>query len=111
MLAARGGVAVVPLVGSVPLQPPDATQASALEASHCRLTDEPMATLVSLAFNVSDGGGTTALVPVLSTVCGCKEEPQAASTLSATNPTMEFNANAYPKRRLPRVELITRLPG
>jgi hypothetical protein len=103
---------VVPVGGRVPLQPPEAVQALALAAFHCRLTDEPMSTLLSLAFNVSDGGGTTALlVPVASTVCECEEEPHAASALSAANPNIDFNANAVPKQRLRRIELITRLPG
>jgi hypothetical protein len=51
------------VVGSVPLQPPEAVQATALAAFHCSVTDEPMTTLVSLAFNVTDGGGTTVLFP------------------------------------------------
>jgi hypothetical protein len=77
--AVNGGVAAVPVGGRVPLQPPEAEQALALAAFHCRLTDEPMATLVSLAFNVSDGGGTTVLVPpavavpAASTVSVCAE--------------------------------------
>lgn len=49
--------------GSVPLQPPEAVQATALAAFHCSVTGEPMATLLSLAFNVTDGGGTTVLFP------------------------------------------------
>jgi len=115
--AVRGGVAVVPVGGRVPLQPPEAEQALALAAFHCRLTDEPMPTLLSLAFNVSDGGGTTVLVapaaldPVASTVSECEEEPHAASALSAANPSIDFNANAVPKQRLRRIELIMRLPG
>lgn len=70
---------VVPVVGSVPLQPPEAVQASALAAFHCSVTDAPMATLLSLAFNVTDGGGTTvlvpgaAVVPAASTVSVCEE--------------------------------------
>jgi len=59
----RGGVAVVPVGGIVPLQPPEAAQAMALAAFHCRLTVEPISTLLSLAFNVSDGGRTVAGVP------------------------------------------------
>lgn len=51
------------MVGSVPLQPPEAVQATAFAAFHCSVTGEPMATLVSLAFNVTDGGGTTVLFP------------------------------------------------
>jgi hypothetical protein len=77
--AVRGGVAVVPVGGRVPLQPPEAEQALALAAFHCRLTDEPMSTLLSLAFNVREGGGTTvllppaAVVPVASSVSECAE--------------------------------------
>jgi hypothetical protein len=59
----RGAVAVVPVGGRVPLQPPEAAQALALAAFHCRLTGEPISTLLSLAFNVSDGGRVAAVAP------------------------------------------------
>ena len=47
--AVRGGVVIVPVGGSVPLQPPEAVQVSALEAFHCSVTDAPMVTLFSFA--------------------------------------------------------------
>jgi len=56
---------VVPVVGNVPLQPPEAAQELALEALHCSVTDAPMATVVSLAFKVTNGGAVTAGVVAL----------------------------------------------
>ena len=51
----RGGVVIVPVVGWVPLQPPDAAQLLAWEASHCKVTEAPIVTLVSLALSTTDG--------------------------------------------------------
>ena len=56
---------MVPVVGNVPLQPPEAAQELALEALHCSVTDAPMATVVSLAFKVTNGGAATAGVVAL----------------------------------------------
>jgi hypothetical protein len=116
-------VVVVPVVGNVPLQPPEAAQELALEALHCSVTGVPMATVVSLAFKVTNGGATTAGVvglpvagllvgvllvgPLLAEVVSAFElEPHAASEPSAANANMDFNANANPMRRLRRIELI-----
>ena len=114
---------MVPVVGNVPLQPPEAAQELALEALHCSVTDAPMATVVSLAFKVTNGGAATAGVvalpvagllgglvlvgPLLAVVVSAFElSPHAASALSTTNTNMDFNANANPKLRLRRIELI-----
>ena len=113
---------MVPVVGNVPLQPPEATQELALVALHCSVTGVPMATAVSLAFKVTNGGAVTAGVvalpvgvllvgPLLAVVVSAFElSPHAASEVSAANTNIDFNANANPKRRLRRIELITRLP-
>jgi hypothetical protein len=77
-------VLVVPVVGSVPLQPPEAVQLSALTAFHCRVTGEPISTLLSLAFNVTDGGGTTVLFPGGVLVAGCVLVMGAASVPAAS---------------------------
>ena len=114
---------MVPVVGNVPLQPPEAEQDLALEALHCSVTEAPMATVVSLAFKVTNGGAATAGVvalpvagllgglvlvgPLLAVVVSAFElSPHAASALSTTNTNMDFNANANPKLRLRRIELI-----
>ena len=114
---------MVPVVGNVPLQPPDAAQELALEALHCSVTDEPMATVVSLAFKVTKGGATTAgavalpvvvllggvllVGPLLAVAVSALElAPHAASEPRAANANMDFNANANPMRRLRRIELI-----
>jgi hypothetical protein len=102
---------MVPVIGRVPLQPPEAVHEAAFEALHCRVTVAPMATLASLAFNVSDGGKATAETPEVSNV-EPTEVPRshAASAVRAANPKMNFNANAVLAEWLRRIELIMRLP-
>ena len=113
----------MPVVGTVPLQPPEAAQELASEALHCSVTGVPMATVVSLAFKVTKGGATTAgavalpvvvllggvllVGPLLAVVVSASElAPHAASEPSAANANMDFNANANPLRWLRRIELI-----
>jgi hypothetical protein len=118
---------VVPVVGNVPLQPPEAAQELALEALHCRVTGAPTATMVSLALRLTNGGATTAGVvalpvpalPVgavlgavlvasvlLPDVSAFELAPHAASEPSAAKTNIDFNANADPNWRLRRIELI-----
>ena len=116
---------VVPVVASVPLQPPDAVQVVALVALHCRVTDAPTATVLSLALKLTNGGAATAggvgvldaavldaavLLVELPDVSASELAPHAVSTPSTVNTNKDFNANANPERRLRRIELITRLP-
>jgi hypothetical protein len=112
-------VVVVPVVGKVPLQPPEAAQVSALAAFHWRVTDAPLATVLWLAFRLTKGGATTVGVvaaPVAVSVAMPGEvkalelEPHAASVLSTVNAIIDFNSNANLEQRLRRIELITRLP-
>jgi hypothetical protein len=113
-------VVVVPVVGSAPLQPPDAVQVVALVALHCSVTDAPTATVLSLAFKLTNGGAATAggvgeldaalLAAAPPDVCASELAPHAASALSTVNTNKDFNANANPELRLRRIELITRLP-
>jgi hypothetical protein len=121
-------VVVVPVVGMAPLQPPDAAQELAFVALHCNVTGEPIATVASLAFKVTKGGAETTgdvapllvaelLCAVLSVgvllevdVSAFELAPHAARELTATKPSIDFNANANLERRLRRIELITRLP-
>jgi hypothetical protein len=119
------------VVGSAPLQPPDAVQAVALVALHCSVTDAPTATVVSLALKVTNGGAATAggvavvdavlLVGVLllgvllvgmlvPDVSAFELAPHAASAPSTVNTNKDFNASAKPEWWLRRIELITRLP-
>jgi hypothetical protein len=109
-------VVVVPVIGNEPLHPPDALQLLALVALHTSVTGAPMATVVSLAFKVTNGGAATAgavalpvaavLVAVSPVVSAFELEPHAASEPSTVNTNIDFNANAKPKRRLRRIELI-----
>ena len=108
---------MVPAVGNVPLHPPDASQALAFVALHCSVTAVPMATVLSLAFKVTNGGVATvgdvaALLDVggVCDVSALELAPHAASELRAANANIDFNANANLVQRLRRIELITRLP-
>jgi hypothetical protein len=61
--AIKGSVVTVPLVGCVPLQPPDAVQVSAYFALHCKVAGVPMATVLFMAASVTTGFVTTVLGP------------------------------------------------
>jgi hypothetical protein len=105
---------MVPLVGNVPLQPPEAVQLSALEAFHCSVTDAPMATLLSFACRATVGavaaaaGLIAAVVPVKASDDDCPL--QAASALRAVIPRIDLMTNAALTRRLPQFDFIPRLP-
>jgi hypothetical protein len=49
VVAVSGSVVVVPLVGSEPIQPPEAVQDCASRALHCKVAGVPMATLLFTA--------------------------------------------------------------
>lgn len=55
MVAVRGLVVALPLVGWVPLQPPEALQDSASVALHCKVVEVPRVTLLFLATSVIAG--------------------------------------------------------
>jgi hypothetical protein len=107
-------VVIVPVVGTVPLQPPEAVQVSALEAFHCSVTDAPMVTLLSFACRLTVGAVATAtglaaaVVPVKASDDDCPL--QAASALRAVIPRIDLMTNAAQTRRLPQFEFIPRLP-
>jgi hypothetical protein len=112
--AVRGGLVIVPVVGSVPLQPPEAVQVSALEAFHCSVTDAPMATLLSFACRLTLGAVATAtglaaeVVPVKASDDDCPL--QAANALRAVIPRIALMTKTAQTRRLLQFEFIPRLP-
>jgi hypothetical protein len=55
VVAVRGSVVAVPLVGWVPAHPPDAAQVWAFFAFHCNVARVPMATLPLVATRVTAG--------------------------------------------------------
>jgi hypothetical protein len=61
--AIKGSVVTVPLVGCVPLHPPDAVQVSAYFALHCKVAGVPMATVLFMAASVMTGFVTTVSGP------------------------------------------------
>jgi len=64
--AIKGSVVTVPLVGCVPLHPPDALQVSAYFALHCKVAGVPMATVLFMAASVTTGFETVLLGPAFS---------------------------------------------
>jgi hypothetical protein len=107
-------VVIVPAVGIVPLQPPEAVQVSALDAFHCNVTDAPMATLLSFACRLTVGAVATAtglaaaVVPVKASDDDCPL--QAASALRAVMQRIDLMTNTAQTRRLPQFKFIPRLP-
>jgi hypothetical protein len=110
-------VVIVPAVGIVPLQPPEAVQVSALDAFHCSVTGEPMDTLLSSACRLTVGadGGIAAAAGLIAPAVPVKASDddcplQAASALRAVIPRIDLMTNAAQTRRLPQFEFIPRLP-
>ena len=82
MVAVSGSVVTVPLVGSVPLQPPEAVQVCASLALHCKVAGVPMATLLFMATSVTAG---FALSPAQAMLVVCRS----------------MNSRTPPARRIP----------
>jgi hypothetical protein len=59
--AVNGSVVTLPLVGCVPLQPPDAVHVSAYFALHCKVAEVPMGTVLFVAASVTTGFETPLL--------------------------------------------------
>ena len=91
---------MLPVGGMLPLQSPDAAQLLAFDAFHCRVTDEPTGTVVSLAFRLTDGAGMDdwELPEPESEVCAVELDPQAANEPRVANASIDFNANANRER-------------
>jgi hypothetical protein len=80
VVAVRGLVVIVPLVGWAPLQPPEAVQDFAPVALHCKVVEVPLATLLFLATRVTAGLATwlpveteEVLLPVVAEVSADEE--------------------------------------
>ena len=69
VVAVRGSVVAVPLVGCGPVQPPEAMQVCASWAFHCKVAAVCMGTLVLSATNVTAGVPLLTPPAVVSTVC------------------------------------------
>jgi hypothetical protein len=82
---------MVPLVGCVPLQPPDAVQVSAFFALHCKVAGVPMATVLFMAASVTTGFEAALSGPVISPTWVLDDCPHAVST--------EIAAEAIAKRK------------
>jgi hypothetical protein len=89
VVAAKGSVVAVPLVGWVPLHPPDAAQVCASFALHCSVARVPMATLLLVATRVTAGFAALVLagsVPVVWTDDDC---PHAVNAENAAHPSTQ----------------------
>jgi len=64
VVAVSGAVDAVPLVGSMPVHPPDALQLVAFVELHVNVDDPLLATVVGVAVNETVGAGTTVTVTV-----------------------------------------------
>jgi hypothetical protein len=110
VVAVRGLVFIVPLVGWAPLQPPEAEQDCAPVVLHCKLVAVPLATLDFLATRVTAGLATSlpveteeVLLPVVVDVSADDESSHAA------NPANAANARAQLNRRTTLAEVPVRL--
>jgi hypothetical protein len=112
VVAVRGLVVIVPLVGWAPLQPPDAVQDCAPVTLHCKLVEVPLATLVFLATSVTAGLATwlsvetdEVLLPLEVDVSADEESWHAANAAKAANPSVQLNRRTtladVPVRRAP----------
>ena len=98
-----GLVVIVPLIGWVPLHPPEAVQDFAWVALHCKVVALPLGTLALFATRVTAGFAVSveAVVAVLTldvlTLEGLEasvsadDSPQAASAANAAHPSAQRN--------------------
>ena len=78
VVAFSGPVLALPLVGSAPLQPPEAVHAVAFAELHIRVAALPICTVMGFAFSVAVGGAVTVIV----TAAVAGEVPVAPAQLS-----------------------------
>jgi hypothetical protein len=97
VVAVRGLVFIVPLVGWAPLQPPEAMQDCAPVALHSKLVEVPLGTLLFLATSVTAGLATSlpvetdeVLLPVVVDVSADEESWHAANAANAANPSAQL---------------------
>jgi hypothetical protein len=96
VVASSGSVVAVPLVGRVPLHPPDAVQVCALVALHCNVTGVPITTALFMAARVTAGFAVVVLVlspptkgdEAISLLADC---PHAANAENAAHPIAQRN--------------------
>jgi len=87
VVAVRGSVVAVPLVGWVPLHPPDAAQVCASFALHCNVVAVPMATLLLVATKVTAGFAAAVAAGSVVLVWTDDDCPHAANAENAAHPS------------------------
>jgi hypothetical protein len=100
VVVVSGTVARVPLMGCVPLQPPEAVQDWALLAFHVKVTEWPDSTDPALDCRAMTGLKALEEVPVAEPSPPCSiESPPHAATVAAMVPSKAQRANAPVLRR------------
>jgi len=100
-------VVTVPLVGSVPLHPPDAAQVCASFALHCNVAGVPMAMLLFVATRVTAGFAAPPAVGSARAVWTEDDCPQAANAENAAHPKTPRNRReAAAQRRANRTLMM-----
>jgi hypothetical protein len=89
VVAVRGSVVAVPLVGWVPLHPPDAAQVCASFALHCNVVAVPIATLLLVATRVTAGFAALMLAGPVAVVWTDDDCPHAANAKNAAHPSAQ----------------------
>ena len=84
-------VLCVPLVGRVPLHPPEAVQLCAFCALHCKVVAVPMTTLLLVGTSVTAGIATLLPIEPVGVVWTDADAPQAASADNAAHTSAQRN--------------------
>jgi hypothetical protein len=87
----RGSVVTVPLVGWVPLHPPDAAHDCASFALHCNVARVPMTMLLFVAASVTAGFAAALAAGSVGAVWTDDDCPQAANADNAAHPRIPRN--------------------
>jgi hypothetical protein len=112
VLAVRGLVVIVPLIGWAPLQPPEAMHDCAPVARHCKIVELPLGMLAFFAVRVTAGFAVSleaavvvlpAVLPVEALVVdvSADDSPQAASAANTAHPSA--HPNTRPTKPIPRL--------
>ncbi len=103
MVAVRGSVVTVPLVGWVPLHPPVAAHVCASFALQCNVAGVPMAMLLFVATSVTAGFAAPLAAGSERAVWSEDDCPQAANAENAAHPKTPRNRReAAAQRRVGR---------
>jgi hypothetical protein len=92
-------VVTVPLVGWLPLHPPDAAHVCAFFALHCNVAGVPMTMLLFVATSVTAGVAAPLAAGSVTAVWPGDDCPQAANAEKAAHPRIPRNRREAPAER------------